>query len=173
LTDKEDNLETDQLKWLIDRSDRLRMAVATAAGTLISAITFLIGGVSFIINAAFDINNDFFKTTEFISTLRFFKAGLIVSLILMLIALFLAISAIASAHGFKMSFTPRQNKLNSIANVAYKMEKKPFPDLLQCHLKTAAYFQHRAQNQLKISLFMLILALLVPFLSLIGLVLEA
>jgi len=36
----------DKLKWLIDRSDQLRAAVAAGAGTLVSSIAIIMTGLS-------------------------------------------------------------------------------------------------------------------------------
>ena len=155
----------DQIKWLINRSDQLRLAIASGAGTLISAIVILITAVSFFLN--FVIRSVRPTAPQHPWSIYFLIGTLVGSWILLGIALLLAVSAIAKAHGLTMSHTSKENPLNSIADVTLDADEP------QKQLYTAALFQRAAQTQLKRSLLMLTVAMLLPLLTLLVIVIES
>jgi hypothetical protein len=65
-----------------------------------------------------------------------------------------------------MSVIPKENPVNSIADVTHDIDLKTFSSSLPSHLATAAQFQRAAQHRLKLAFFTLGLALVIPLLSL-------
>ena len=153
-------LNLDDLKWLIDRSDKLRSGLASSAGILVSAISLFLTAVS----VAFS-----YVTSRLLPTSRemwgpgLLIAGLLLAGFLLVVAMLKAISVIAIAHGFYMSAYKHQNKMNSLGDVTEDLDTQHFSKSLSHHLVTATLFQRESRERIRSSLLWVAFAIAVPF----------